>query len=168
MKYTYSNRKGQFNLTFVTDLFEQISVVFHANTLVPIKDTLHFGIKPGHFMVYTKKWNEEGKWLIKDAGYINYFRADQKNIIQTEYNTLAKQKLLSRGVLFKSINNNIVTLISFSLFPIHCRIFKLNMNHNRITIKDYFLWKTDIFYNFWDKLKTKTAWFFDKEVITLN
>jgi hypothetical protein len=97
IKKVISKRKGQANIWVQNDEFERVQLFFHANTLVPVRDTLHFGIKPGHFFVFTKKWNEEGKWLIKDAGYINYFRVDQTSVIQTEYNTLSKSKLLSRN-----------------------------------------------------------------------
>lgn len=159
IKKTFSKRKGQINLLISNDVYERIHLFFHANTLVPIRDTLHFGLKPGHFFVYVKKHNEEGKWLVKDAGYINYFRADQTNVIQTEYNTLAKQKLLSRGILTHKITDDKVILNSYSLFPIHHRRLVLDLQKETIDIEDKFLWKTRVFFNTDNGLiQDKSSW----------
>lgn len=147
LNLSVSYKKGQANVTYSDDRFEQVMVVFHANTLVPLRDTLHFGLKPGHFMVYTKKWNEEGKWLVKDAGYVNYFRADQLNVIQTEYNTLSKQRLLSKGWLGVKETESGVILKSTSLFPLHRRVLELNTKVSRIIVEDYFIGSSKIFWN---------------------
>jgi len=168
IKKTISQRKGQINLLVSNDVYERIHLFFHANTLVPIKDTLHFGLKPGHFFVYVKKHNEEGKWLVKDAGYINYFRADQTSIIQTEYNTLAKQKLLSRGILTHKIEGNKITLNSYSLFPIHNRKLVLDLDTETITVTDKFLWKTKVFFNTDEKLITDENSWKNERVIELK
>jgi len=147
LNLSVSYKKGQANVIYSDDRFEQVMVVFHANTLVPLRDTLHFGLKPGHFMVYTKKWNEEGKWLVKDAGYVNYFRADQPNVIQTEYNTLSKQRLLSKGWLGVKETESGVILKSTSLFPLHRRVLELNTKVSRIIVEDYFIGSSKIFWN---------------------
>lgn len=148
IKTSTSFRKGQFNLTYVDDKTDRLNFIFHANTLVPLRDTLHFGIKPGHFMLYVKRPNEGGEWVVNDAGYVNYFRADQEQIIQTEYNTIQKQKLLTRGLLrVKKVNETKYILKSYSLFPIHRRIATLDLLERTLKIDDLFLGKTSIFFN---------------------
>ena len=143
-----SYRKGQFNLTCKGLGVERLNFVFHANTLVPLRDTLHFGIKPGHFMLYVKREGQEGKWLVKDAGYVNYFRADQNQIVQTEYNTLHKQKLLSRGFLkVKKVNESKYVLSSFSLLPLHLRVATLDLLNCNLVIKDRYIGKPSLFFN---------------------
>lgn len=159
VNYITSYRKGQINIDYTSSRFEKVLLVFHANTLVPLRDTLHFGIKPGHFMLYTKEWEKEGRWNIKDAGYVNYFRADQTRIIQTEYNTLAKQKLLSRGILnvdYKESQGKFI-LHSYSIFPLHKRKLILNLLQSTVEVEDTFRGKTDIFFNTDYELITKSA-----------
>ena len=163
-----SKRKGQFNILVSNDVYEKVHLFFHSNSLVPLRDTLHFGIKPGHFFIYAKKWDEDGKWLIKDAGYINYFRADQTEVIQDEYNTLAKQKLLSRGLLKYNILETSIELHSYSLFPIHHRKLTLDLKENHIKVEDKFLWKTDIFFNTHKGLETDTATWKNTRIIELE
>jgi hypothetical protein len=168
IKKVISKRKGQANIWVQNDEYERVQLFFHANTLVPVRDTLHFGIKPGHFFVYTKKWNEEGKWLIKDAGYINYFRVDQTSVIQTEYNTLSKSKLLSRGILTYKIQNSTIELNSYSLFPIHHRKLTLDLAFDTIIVKDRFLWKSNIFFNTNNGLLTDTEKFSNERHLILS
>jgi len=167
IKKVISKRKGQANIWVQNDEFERVQLFFHANTLVPVRDTLHFGIKPGHFFVYTKKWNEEGKWLVKDAGYINYFRVDQTSVVQTEYNTLSKSKLLSRGILTCKIKNSTIELNSYSLFPIHHRKLTLDLAFYTIVVEDRFLWKSDIFFNTDNGLLADTARWYNSRVLSL-
>jgi len=168
IKKTVSKRKGQINLAITNQVYEKLHLFFHANTLVPIRDTLHFGLKPGHFFLYTKKYNEDGRWLVKDAGYINYFRADQTNIIQTEYNTLGKQKLLSRGILTYKILDSKVILNSYSLFPVHHRQLVLDVEKETVEIVDRFLWKTSIFFNTDKNLITDNNKWYNRRVIRLD
>lgn len=168
IKKNISKRKGQINILVSNDIYERVHLFFHSNSLVPLLDTLHFGIKPGHFFVYTKKWDEDGKWLIKDAGYINYFRVDQTEVIQDQYNTLAKQKLLSRGLLNYKILETSIELHSYSLFPIHHRKLTLDMKENHIKVDDKFLWKTDIFFNTHRGLETDTASWKNTRIIELD
>lgn len=168
IKKVISKRKGQANIWVQNDEYERVQLFFHANTLVPVRDTLHFGIKPGHFFVFTKKWNEEGKWLIKDAGYINYFRVDQTSVIQTEYNTLSKSKLLSRGILTQKIYEDKIELNSYSLFPIHHRKLTLDLKNSNIIVKDKFLWKSDIFFNTNNGLLTDTSKFVNERFLQLS
>lgn len=168
IKKTFSKRKGQINLLVQNDVYERIQLFFHANTLVPLKDTLHFGLKPGHFFTYVKKYNEEGKWLVKDAGYINYFRADQTNIIQTEYNTLGKQKLLSKGLLTYNVKDQEIVVNSYSLFPLHHRQLILDLVNEQLVIKDKFLFKTSIFFNTHTELITDKSTWFNKRIIDLK
>lgn len=171
MEYTESKRKGQFNLLYSDNEIERMNFVFHSNTLVPVRDTLHFGIKPGHFMLYVKRWDEDGKWLVKDAGYINYFRKDQHNIIQTDYNTIQKQKLLSKGYLWSSVNEDTVTVTSTSLLPLHRRKIRINLKEYSLDVFDYFVGKTTIYFNVDDgktadgTLIKEKKWFFNKKVI---
>lgn len=143
-----SYRKGQFNLTCTGLGIERLNFIFHANTLVPLRDTLHFGIKPGHFMLYVKRENEEGNWIVKDAGYVNYFRVDQTQVIQTEYNTLHKQKLLSRGFLrVREVTPNKYVLYSLSLLPLHLRVATLDLLSRKLSIQDRYIGKPSIFFN---------------------
>ena len=155
-----SFRKGQFNLTYTDENIERLNFIFHSNALVPLRDTLHFGIKPGHFMLYVKPVGEEGQWIVQDAGYVNYFRVDQDQVIQTEYNTLQKQKLLSRGFLgVKQSEENTFTLTSTSIIPFHRRVATLSLTDRTLSIQDYFLWKTSIFFNTNEGLITDKASF---------
>lgn len=75
----------------------QIMLVAHANRSLPFWNTLHFGLKPGHYMVYVKESGKEGEWIVDDPGYVNYFREDYTNIDENSYNTDRKQKLFTRG-----------------------------------------------------------------------
>ena len=157
---TTSLRKGQFNLTYVDDSIDRLNFTFHANTLVPLRDTLHFGIKPGHFMLYVRRKGEEGQWLIEDAGYVNYFRADQDQVIQTEYNTLHKQKLITRGFLrVKKVSETKFILKSYSIFPVHRRTATLDLSTGSLQIDDLFLGKPQIFFNTPSGLITDTGKF---------
>ena len=166
-KYVHSRRKGQANFYVSNEKFERVQLFCHANTLVPLRDTLHFGIKPAHFMIYVKRRGEDGTWLVKDAGYINYFRKDQEMIVQTEYNTLAKQKLLSRGLSRVQFSDDTITFHSYSVLPIHHRRIDLNLDKEILTVQDRFLWKTDIFFNFDTGLVTDTSRWYNKRVINL-
>lgn len=155
-----SYRKGQFNLTYTDENVERLNFIFHANTLVPLRDTLHFGIKPGHFMLYAKTAGQEGQWIVNDAGYVNYFRVDQDQVIQTEYNTLQKQKLLSRGFLrVNKISDTLYTLTSISVFPLHRRVATLDLTKRNLSIQDHFLGKTSIFFNTSEGLVTDNSSF---------
>lgn len=155
-----SYRKGQFNITYTDDAVERLNFIFHANTLVPLRDTLHFGIKPGHFMLYVKPKEQEGRWLVQDAGYVNYFRVDQTQVIQTEYNTLQKQKLLSRGFLtVKKLSDTRYKLSSNSILPVHRRVALLDLKDRTLNIEDVFLGKSSIYFNTDEGLVTDVSWF---------
>ena len=167
-KKIISRRKGQFNVWTSNSTFERVQLFYHANTLVPLRDTLHFGIKPGHFFVYTKKWNEKGNWIVNDAGYVNYFRVDQLNVIQTDYNTLSKQKLMSRGILTHKIGDTFIDVSSYSLFPLHKRKVTLDMDKNEIRVKDNFLWKTDVFFNTPNGLEVDKSYWNNERTIALS
>tara|TARA_X000001382_G_scaffold130905_2_gene127741 strand:+ start:725 stop:1237 length:513 start_codon:yes stop_codon:yes gene_type:complete len=164
----YSKKKGQATVEIKNDVFEKLLVVFHANTLTPVVDTLHFGIKSGHFMVYTKKHNKKGYWLIKDAGYVNYYRKDQHEIEQTSYNTLGKQKLLSKGYFNLKETKNKVILSSFSFLPLHKRYLILDTEKNTIMVSDYFMWKANLYFNFFDGLDTESNWWTNAKLIRLD
>jgi hypothetical protein len=130
-----SRRKGEALLNFQNDVFESIKVVFHANTLNPLVNTLHFGIKPGHLFIYCKRRADAaGRWVLKDAGYINYFRADQTLIELTQFNTLDKQKLFTRGWLRVHKHEQAVVLRSFTLIPLHRRTVTFSFDDARASL----------------------------------
>ena len=146
-----SQRKGEVLLNFQNEVFEAVMVVFHANTVNPLVNTLHFGLKPGHLFVYAKRRDEDaGRWLLKDAGYINYFRADQTQIDLTEFNTLDKQKLFTRGWLRVRQAERRVTMRSWTLIPLHRRtvVFSYDTTDAALTIDDAYLGYCRVNWNF--------------------
>lgn len=154
-----SNRKGQAIVSyFSNNENKKVTLIFHANSLIPLVDTVHFGIKPGHFMLH----DDENGWIVKDGGYINYFRPENKNINQTEYNTISKQKITSKGFLFtkRKRDDGLIELKSFSLFPLHYRKITLNVNNDSISIKDVFFGKGHIQFNFKTKFVSVERWFY--------
>lgn len=137
-----SRRKGEVLLNFQNETYESIMVVFHANTINPLVNTLHFGLKPGHLFVYAKRRGEaEGRWVLTDAGYVNYFRPDQTEVELPIYNTLDKQKLIARGWLRVRERGKTVELRSFSLLPLHRRVvtFSYDDTNATLAVKDVYL-----------------------------
>ena len=154
-----SKRKGEVLLNFQNEVFESVKVVFHANTVNPLVNTLHFGIKPGHLFVYSKRRDEDkGRWLLKDAGYINYFRADQTQLDLTEFNTLHKQKLFARGWLNVREADRTVTMRSFTLIPLHRRTvtFSYDDTNAMLDINDFYLGSCRVNWNFDTLEQTRT------------
>lgn len=146
-----SRRKGEALLNVQNEVFDAVKVVFHANTVNPLVNTLHFGLKPGHLFVYCKRKDEDtGRWLLKDGGYINYFRADQTELELTQFNTLAKQKLFTRGWLRVQENGQTVTLRSFTLIPLHRRTVTVSYDdiHATIDVHDFYLGRCRVLWNF--------------------
>jgi hypothetical protein len=165
LKIIKSFRKGQTNVSYSDDTFDKILLVVHSNSLIPIIDTLHFGIKPGHFMLYVKKKNKVGKWIIKDAGYLNYFRKDKTEIIQTEYNTLSKQKLFSNGFSFSfQTKGGSFKLFTITLFPFHIRYFDFSPTNKFLNVKDFFLFRSSVFTNYDDMLLDQKKWFYNQNM----
>lgn len=145
-KLIISPRKGEALVNVENDSFERIMIVFHSNRLNQISRTLHFGIKPGHLMVYAKlRGEQEGRWILRDAGYINYFRADYEARRLTEFNTLARQKLFSKGWLSVHNSETELKLVSQSVLPLHRRTVTLPYHETAatLTIEDRYLgWRT--------------------------
>lgn len=156
-----SRRKGEVLVAFANEVFEAVQLVFHANTLKPIANTLHFGLKPGHLMVYVKRRAEDrGRWLLKDAGYLNYFRADMTRIKQTAYNTLDKQKLFSRGRIRVKTDEDAVTLTMWSILPIHRRrvVFRFSDTAASLEVDDRYLGNRKVYWNFAEHFESRRAW----------
>lgn len=164
-----SRRKGEVLLNFQNDVFESVKVVFHANALDPLVNTLHFGLKPGHLFVYCKRHGEErGRWVLKDAGYVNYFRADQTEVERPDYNTLDKQKLLTPGWLRVREHDHAVEMASLTLLPVHRRAvtFSYDDAHAALVVKDFYLGNRRVNWNF-DTLEQTRAFFRQERRIDL-
>lgn len=168
MIYSYSNKKGQFILKYCNTEFENVTFIFHSNYLTPFVDTMHFGTKPGQFSIFTKKWNEEGKWFIEDNEYENYFRKDNKQIISNRYNTLGKQKLFSKGFLRYCITTNSLRITSLSILPIHRRVIDFNFKHNTLKISDNFFGKGSVYFHTFTGLIKDESWFYSKRTFNLK
>ena len=165
-----SKRKGEALLNFRNDAFEGVMLVFHANTISPGAQTLHFGIKPGHLFLFRKRRRQdEGQWLLKDAGYLNYFRADKPYIELTHYNTLAKQKLFAKGLLRAEQEPGRVRLTSWSTFPLHRRrvTFRYDDERAEVEVDDYYLGRCRVYWNFEDHLEDPRGWFHQTRVLAL-
>jgi hypothetical protein len=165
LKIIKSFRKGQTNVSYSDDVYEKVLLVTHSNTLIPILDTLHFGIKPGHFMLYVKKRGQMGRWEIKDAGYLNYFRKDKTEIVQTEYNTLSKQKLFSNGFTFSFRGKDeSVKIFTISLLPFHIRYFNFSPKSKFLNVKDFFLFSSTVFTNYNDFTLKQKKWLYNQNM----
>ena len=165
-----SERKGEALINLRNDAFEEIKLVFHASALLQLAETLHFGLKPGHLFLYAKRWGEgQGRWLLRDAGYLNYFRADKNIVHLTHYNTLAKQKLWSRGKLSVKERNNELTLVSRSILPIHRRKVTLLYDDHSVTIdiQDAYLGLCKVYWTFHSSRETTKGWFRQRKTIEL-
>ncbi len=165
-----SKRKGEVLLNFENDVFASVKVLFHANSLNPLVNTLHFGLKPGHLFVYVKRRGEEaGRWLLKDAGYLNYFRRDKTLLELTHYNTLDKQKLFGRGFLRVTRREGAVEMVSFSLIPLHRRrvTFSYDDAGASLLVRDAYLGKRRVYWNFADRLEQPRAFFRQERLLEL-
>ncbi len=165
-----SKRKGEVLLNFENDVFESVKVLFHANSVPPLAHTLHFGLKPGHLFVYVKRRGESsGRWLLEDAGYLNYFRMDKTVIKQTQYNTLDKQKLFARGFLRVREREQAVEMASFSLFPLHRRrvTFTYDATRAALRVRDAYLGNRRVNWNFADRLEQPRAFFRQERLLEL-
>ncbi len=165
-----SRRKGEALCNIRNDAFEQVKVVFHANSLHYIAESLHFGLKPGHLFVYGKRWGaNQGLWVLRDAGYLNYFRADKDQVHLRQYNTLAKQKLWSRGRLSVRQQSNEIILSSRSILPIHERRVEIQYDDKSINleIRDAYIGRCKVYWNFHNRRETTGGWFYQKRTIQL-
>jgi len=170
IEYIASKKKGEVLVNLRNDAFEQVKIVFHANSTNQVANSLHFGLKPGHLFIYAKRWGErQGRWLLRDAGYLNYFRADKQIVHLTHYNTLAKQKLFSRGHLRVENKSGELHLVSRSILPIHERRIVLQYDDHSITVevRDAYIGRCKVYWNFYDKRETTTGWFRQRKTITL-
>ena len=165
-----SRRKGEVLLNFQNETFESIMVVFHANALNPLVNTLHFGLKPGHLFVYCKRREEnKGRWVLTDPGYVNYFRGDQTDIERPDYNTLDKQKLLTPGWVRVRERDQAVELTSFTLLPLHRRTvtFSYDDTSASLVVKDFYLGNRRVHWNFETHLEQTRAFFRQERRIDL-
>lgn len=125
----------------------------------PVSHTLHFGSKPGHIILYVDN-DEIHDWVLLDPGYINYFRKDtDSSETNYKFNTLNKQKLLSQTLMFMYKGYS----VSFSLFPFHIRACKIN--DEQLVVKDFFLFRKEIIFNFRTHTEKIKKWFYHKDVI---
>ena len=83
------------------------------------------------------------------AGYVNYFRADQTLIELTQFNTLDKQKLFTRGWLRVREHEQAVTFRSYTLIPLHRRTvtFSYDDAHATLDVDDAYLGNRWVYWN---------------------
>lgn len=172
MRKIISYKKGEATIEFENETLDEISIVFHANTSVPIKNTLHFGIKPGHILIYAKRRDhDEGHWILSDPGYLNYFRPENEDVLLTSFNTISKQKLLTKGKLHMvDTGDNSVKLISKTLFPYHKRVVDIEDKDTEveITISDEFIGRSSIYWNFDWGFEEQISYFNNQKTIIVN
>lgn len=102
IKLLHFKEKGEILIKHETET-HLIFVAIHTNESWFWKNTFHMSKKPCHILAHSyNKETEDGRWILGDAGYINFFR---KTLIKDDYNkhlffnTSKRLRLFDRGTV---------------------------------------------------------------------
>lgn len=146
-----SNEKGE-ALVRIALSDREVVVNVHANRLLPVADTLHFGLKPGHVMIYVAQ-GEDGHYVLHPSGRIDVFQSNPDfDEHARRFSTLTKQKLFGRGFLrVRNEGENAIAIQTITLWPLHLRTVRISKSQLNdfvtISIDDRYFGKKTVSWN---------------------